>query len=52
MHLVGIGPDRQPKGSCQTKVCKLQLLDGSIEEDVLRLEIPVEDPAVEKTAPF
>lgn len=41
-HLMGVDPDRNPKGSCQAKVC--QLNDALVvDEKVLRLEVPVKD---------
>lgn len=41
-HLVGVDPDRDPKGSCQAKVC--QFNDTLVvDEKVLGLEVPVED---------
>lgn len=41
-HLMRVDPDRNPKGSCQAKIC--QFNDALVvNEEVLGLEVPVKD---------
>mmetsp|Transcript_17223 Transcript_17223/g.48053 ORF Transcript_17223/g.48053 Transcript_17223/m.48053 type:complete len:299 (+) Transcript_17223:627-1523(+) len=42
-HLVRVGSHRDTKGSCQAKVSELQYVPLTVDEQVLRLQVTVED---------
>jgi hypothetical protein len=42
---MGVSSDRQAKGTCQSKIRQLKLLNRGVEQDVLWLQISVENPA-------
>jgi hypothetical protein len=44
-HLVRVGPDRDAEGARQPKVGQLERVGVAVDQEVLRLEVPVQDPA-------